>query len=120
MMELVGQLKKGKTTDSADVKGSKGGKRGKKDKKKKMKGKKSKTKIKYKRRHDRYEPENYLLRIEGSICCGFLIAVALFLLYNAMILLIVIIWTHGVVDHLHNKEPLQSPTATPAPPVASG
>uniref|UniRef100_A0A183FRR8 MADS-box domain-containing protein n=1 Tax=Heligmosomoides polygyrus TaxID=6339 RepID=A0A183FRR8_HELPZ len=38
--------------------------------KKKKKGKKGKTVTKRKRRKDRYESQNYLLRIEGTLCCA--------------------------------------------------
>ncbi|KJH40115.1 hypothetical protein DICVIV_13957 [Dictyocaulus viviparus] len=48
----------------AQTTGSKG--RGKKGKK----GKKGKSVVKRKRRKDRYESQNYLLRIEGTLCCA--------------------------------------------------
>ncbi|EYC35669.1 hypothetical protein Y032_1004g3363 [Ancylostoma ceylanicum] len=46
------------------------GSTGKEEKKKKKKKKKGKTVTKRKRRRDRYESQNYLLRIEGTLCCA--------------------------------------------------
>ncbi|KAJ1373716.1 hypothetical protein KIN20_036204 [Parelaphostrongylus tenuis] len=68
MMDLISGLQKKKGSaggDSSTSATSTG-----KGKKKGKKGKKGKTVTKRKRRKDRYESQNYLLRIEGTLCCS--------------------------------------------------
>ncbi|EYC35666.1 hypothetical protein Y032_1004g3362 [Ancylostoma ceylanicum] len=58
-------------------------------KRKKKKGKKA---VKRKRRKDRYESQNYLLRIEGTLCCASIIIGIIWLVTIIIALLVFLIW----------------------------
>ncbi|CAJ0604305.1 unnamed protein product [Cylicocyclus nassatus] len=59
----------------------------------KKKKKKKKTKYKRKRRKDRYESQNYLLRIEGVLCCASLVVAFIFVVALFIVFLICGIWS---------------------------
>ncbi|PIO74562.1 hypothetical protein TELCIR_03427 [Teladorsagia circumcincta] len=90
MMDLISGLQKEKgssTTGGSTTSGSTG--RGKK----KKKGKKGKTVVKRKRRKDRYESQNYLLRIEGTLCCASIVVAIIWLVSLFIVMLICGIWS---------------------------
>ncbi|KAK5984787.1 hypothetical protein GCK32_017831 [Trichostrongylus colubriformis] len=92
MMDLISGLQKnkGSTTSGSTTSGSTGRGKGKK-KKKGKKGKK--TVIKRKRRKDRYESQNYLLRIEGTLCCASIVIAIIWLVSLFIVMLICGIWS---------------------------
>ncbi|XGW22857.1 hypothetical protein V3C99_005242 [Haemonchus contortus] len=90
MMDLISGLQKQKSsTKTGSGSGASGG-----GGKRKKKGKKSK-KGKKKRVKDRYESQNYLLRIEGTLCCASIIIVLIWLLACCIVAIICAIWSNG-------------------------
>ncbi|CAL2033586.1 unnamed protein product [Caenorhabditis brenneri] len=70
MLDLLGQMEKKKPTK----------KKGKKGKKSKKKGKKGKTKLV--RKVDKFESQNFLYRVEGSLfCAGIIIALIMLMVF---------------------------------------
>ncbi|KAL6732128.1 hypothetical protein Aduo_002922 [Ancylostoma duodenale] len=62
------------------------------------KRKKKSKKVKRKRRKDRYESQNYLLRIEGTLCCASIIIGIIWLVSIIIALLVCLIWADFEVD----------------------
>ncbi|KAL6732129.1 hypothetical protein Aduo_002923 [Ancylostoma duodenale] len=87
MMDLISGLQRKKGSESAS------GSTGKEEKRRKKKKKKGKTVTKRKRRKDRYESQNYLLRIEGTLCCASLICAAILIVAIFIVFLICGIWS---------------------------
>ncbi|KAK6731407.1 hypothetical protein RB195_007713 [Necator americanus] len=58
----------------------------------KRKKKKKAKKVKRKRRKDRYESQNYLLRIEGTLCCASLIIGFVWLVSVFIALIAFLVW----------------------------
>ncbi|VDM65012.1 unnamed protein product [Strongylus vulgaris] len=91
MMELVHKLKRekaGATSGSetgTETSASTG--TGKKKSKKKKKRKK-----KMKRKRDRYESQNFLLRIEGTLCCASLIIATVWIISIFIALIVFLVW----------------------------
>ncbi|KAK6731408.1 hypothetical protein RB195_007713 [Necator americanus] len=93
MEDLVEQLKrqKGGATETGDTgteTGSTSASTGTGKRKKKKKAKK----VKRKRRKDRYESQNYLLRIEGTLCCASLIIGFVWLVSVFIALIAFLVW----------------------------
>ncbi|VDO45899.1 unnamed protein product [Haemonchus placei] len=91
MMDLISglQKQKGSSTSGGDSTTSGSTGRGKK----KKKGKKGKKVTKRKRRKDRYESQNYLLRIEGTLCCASIVISILWLVSCFIVFIICGIWS---------------------------
>ncbi|KAK5981469.1 hypothetical protein GCK32_005477 [Trichostrongylus colubriformis] len=105
MMDLISGLQKNKgSKSSSTTSGSTGRSRGGKKKKGK---KKTKTVIKRKRRKDRYESQNYLLRIEGTLCCASIVIAIIWLVSLFIVMLICGIWSGfdftATTDSVKNK-----------------
>ena len=115
MQELIGGLKKKHHEQSERLtKSSRGG--GKKKKNKKKKGKKKKDKYKKVRGTDKYEPQNYLLRIEGVLCCASLVMIVLWLVLTLALLILIICITRGdPKDLMFAKKIVHNGTATATP-----
>ncbi|VDK59474.1 unnamed protein product [Cylicostephanus goldi] len=59
---------------------------------KKKKKKKKKKKTKWKRKRDRFESQNFLLRIEGTLCCASIVIAFIWACSIFIALLIFLIW----------------------------
>ncbi|WKX89314.1 hypothetical protein Q1695_008732 [Nippostrongylus brasiliensis] len=90
MMDLISGLQKEKGSRNTGGDSTTSGSTGRGKKKKKKKGK---TVTKRKRRKDRYESQNYLLRIEGTLCCASIIVALIWLLALFIVFLICGIWS---------------------------
>ncbi|KAK6731412.1 hypothetical protein RB195_007715 [Necator americanus] len=86
MMDLISGLQRKRGGGSSkESSGSTG------DEKKKKKRKKKN--VKRKRRKDRYESQNFLLRIEGTLCCASLVVALIFIIAIFIVFLICGIWS---------------------------
>ncbi|CAI4225420.1 unnamed protein product [Auanema sp. JU1783] len=94
MLDLIGDLQKKKKKEVKEVE--------KRSENKKEKEEKYKTVLK----KDRFEPQNYLLRIEGSICCSTIIVTTILIVTNFLLLLTVITLSKGDLRHLVNTIPI--------------
>ncbi|CAJ0593719.1 unnamed protein product [Cylicocyclus nassatus] len=90
MMDLISGLQKKQEADRATGGGSSTSASTSSGKRKK---KKKKSKYKRKRRKDRYESQNYLLRIEGVLCCASLVVAFIFVVALFIVFLICGIWS---------------------------
>ncbi|KAK6731406.1 hypothetical protein RB195_007712 [Necator americanus] len=91
MEDLVKKIKKekgGSETGGTGTEASTSASKGTEKRKKKKKGKKAKRK----RRKDRYESQNYLLRIEGTLCCASLIIGFVWLISVFIALIAFLVW----------------------------
>ncbi|CAI5442191.1 unnamed protein product [Caenorhabditis angaria] len=87
MLDLIGNLnegkKKGKKSKASKEKGGKG-----------KKGKKSKGGKKV-RKADKFESQNFLFRIEGTICCASIIIGVTLIVTYLIVFIVFLIWTGG-------------------------
>ncbi|KJH40135.1 hypothetical protein DICVIV_13936, partial [Dictyocaulus viviparus] len=90
MMDLITGLQKNKGSSSSGDSTTRSKGRGKKGKK----GKKGKSAVKRKRRKDRYESQNYLLRIEGTLCCASILIACIWIVSLFIVMLVCGIWSN--------------------------